>query len=118
MQKSSPENKSRRPWALWAVTAALLAGVLGWYALDGRAHEAHSQPLDTASIAGAGPLDINTATADELDGLPGIGPALAQRIIDRRETAGPFRGEEDLLAVEGIGPATYEDLTPYIGFSS
>ncbi len=118
MQKSSPKNKAGRPWALWALTAALLAGVLGWYALDGRAHEVCSEPLDTASIAGAGPLDINTATADELDGLPGIGPALAQRIIDRRETAGPFRGEEDLLAVEGIGPATYEDLAPYIGFSS
>ena len=118
MQKSSHKNKSRRPWALWAVTVALLAAVLGWYALDGGPHEVRSEPLDAASIAGAGPLDINTATADELDGLPGIGPALAQRIIHRRETAGPFRDGEDLQSVEGIGPATYEALAPYIGFSS
>ena len=77
-----------------------------------------SAPLDGAALTAAfSPLDLNSATAEELDGLPGIGPALAQNIIDRRESAGPFRGPEDLLAAEGVGPAIWEDIAPYVCFS-
>lgn len=54
------------------------------------------------------PLDINTANLEELETLTGIGPVLAQRIIDWREENGPFRTVEDLLEVKGIGPATLE----------
>ena len=53
-----------------------------------------------------GPVDINTAGLDELQRLTGVGPALAQRIIDYREEHGPFRTAEDLLEVQGIGEAT------------
>ena len=52
------------------------------------------------------PVDINTAGLDELQKLTGIGPALAQRIIDYREEHGPFQSVEDLLEVKGIGEAT------------
>lgn len=55
-----------------------------------------------------GPVDVNTAGLDELQRLTGIGPALAQRIIDYREEHGPFRTVEDLLEVKGIGEATLE----------
>jgi competence protein ComEA len=58
----------------------------------------------------AGPLNLNTATVTELDGLPGIGPVLAQRIVDHRETAGPFGSVEELDDVPGIGPATAAEL--------
>ena len=58
----------------------------------------------------AGRVDLNRATARELDALPGIGPVLAARIIDHRERAGRFRRIEDLLAVRGIGPRLFERL--------
>ena len=56
------------------------------------------------------PLDLNSATAAELDRLPGIGPELARRIVAYREVHGPFAAVEDLLRVEGIGPVTLERI--------
>lgn len=61
-------------------------------------------------------LDLNTATAGELESLPSIGPVLAGNILRYREEHGPFQSPEDLLAVEGIGEKTLETLTPYITF--
>lgn len=60
--------------------------------------------------AGGGLLNINTATVAELDTLPRIGPAIAQRIIDHREANGPFASIDDLGEVPGIGDATLEGL--------
>jgi competence ComEA-like helix-hairpin-helix protein len=59
-------------------------------------------------------LNINTATAAELELLPGIGPALAGRIIEDRTAAGPFRSVEDLDRVKGIGPKTMDRLRELI----
>ena len=59
-------------------------------------------------------VNINTASAEELDGLPGIGPVLAQRIVDEREANGPYTGAEDLTRVEGIGQAIVESIQDHI----
>lgn len=68
------------------------------------------QPADEseASPAGGRRIDINSAVAAELALLPGIGPALAERIIEDRERRGPFRRVEDLDRVKGIGPRIVE----------
>lgn len=59
---------------------------------------------------------INSATLAELQTLPGIGPAMAERILAHREANGPFQSLADLDAVEGIGPATLERLEPLLAF--
>ncbi|HET6911664.1 MAG TPA: ComEA family DNA-binding protein [Mycobacteriales bacterium] len=63
-----------------------------------------------ASGAGAGPVDLNSATVDQLDALPGVGPVLAQRIIDWRQQHGGFRSVDDLQQVPGIGARKFADL--------
>ena len=55
-------------------------------------------------------LNPNTATAPELEKLPGIGPSLAQAIVEYRQSHGPFQRPEDLLQVPGIGPAKLEQI--------
>lgn len=69
-----------------------------------------------AAGSGPGTINVNTADAATLEQLPGIGPALAARIIDHREQVGPFGSLEDLDAVSGIGPAMMERLDGLVGW--
>ncbi|MCU1691923.1 MAG: DNA-binding protein [Frankiales bacterium] len=55
-------------------------------------------------------VDLNTATSADLDGLPGIGPVLAERIVDYRTAHGPFRSVDQLREVSGIGESKYQSL--------
>ena len=57
-----------------------------------------------------GPLDLNRASESEIEGLPGIGPAVAARIVARRDSIGRFRRVEDLDSIKGIGPALIEKI--------
>ena len=59
-------------------------------------------------------LDLNTATAEELQALPGIGPVRAQNIVDYRTQNGPFQSPEELAAVEDIGPGTLDTVRDLI----
>jgi len=78
-------------------------------------------PGSGTSIGGGGAtgaagalVNVNTATLDELETLPGIGEVLGQRIIDYREQHGPFKSVQDLLNVSGIGDKRLADLRPKV----
>ena len=64
------------------------------------------------------PIDLNRATSEDLDAIPGVGPALAQRIVDYRKAHGPFKQVEALMAVSGVGPESLQKLKPYLGLGS
>jgi competence protein ComEA len=61
-----------------------------------------------------GVVNINTATAEELELLPGIGPARARAILEYRKTQGPFERVEDLTKVSGIGESAFERIRPHL----
>lgn len=76
--------------------------------------EATATPGSPEATTSAGRLNVNTATAPELERLPGIGPVLASTIITYRESHGPFRSVDDLLKVPGIGPARLSQIRDLI----
>jgi len=67
-----------------------------------------------AAPAVKGVVNVNTATAQQLQLLPRIGPSMAERIIAFRETNGPFKKVDELVAVRGIGSKSLENLRPYV----
>ena len=77
-------------------------------------HPARTLTPAGSAQKGSTPVNINTATAEELQTLPRIGPAMAQRIIAWREAHGGFRSVDELDAVPGIGPSMLENLRPLV----
>ena len=71
-------------------------------------------PSTRTGGSGEGLIDINTASAAELERLPGIGPVLAQSIVDYREAHGPFNTIEEIMDVQGIGKGVFEDIRELI----
>jgi competence protein ComEA len=70
-------------------------------------------PVPAGAAAGpssSAPVDLNTATAEQLDALPGVGPVTAQKIVDYRQQHGPYTSVDDLDAISGIGPAKIANL--------
>ncbi|MEY2710322.1 MAG: putative competence protein ComEA [Actinomycetota bacterium] len=68
----------------------------------------------SGAVSGARSVNINQATASELEDLPGVGQVTARRIIAWRQTKGPFASPEDLMKVEGIGPAKFAAMKPFV----
>lgn len=123
-------KKPRQNWLL-TVTAVFLAFTLGLFL--GRNHSrggvsvsvpaamlsapAQTEPADAATQPTQGysfPLNINSASEDQLQSLPGIGPVLARRIVAYREENGGFSQLEELMLVEGIGEKRLEEILEYI----
>lgn len=65
----------------------------------------------------AKPIDLNSATIEQLEQLPGIGPSTAKAIVQFRAKSGPFQRVEDLLAIHGISKKRLEVLRPYVTVS-
>jgi competence protein ComEA len=84
---------------------------------DARAEQASnvSATLDAASPVGDAPrVSLNHASREELEKLPGIGPALAARIVEHRERYGPFRRAEHLMMVRGVSERLFRQLRPRV----
>jgi competence protein ComEA len=75
-------------------------------------------PVTLSPASSIGPIDINSASQEELESLPGIGPVIAARIIAYREENGPFSKPEAIQNVSGIGPATFERIKDIIIINS
>lgn len=96
------------------LAAAGLAGMAVWFVAAG-GFSGGLVAYDRAPQGSTGySVDLNTASRVELLQLPRVGPALADRIIERRETSGPFTSVDELLDVPGIGAITLADLRPFL----
>lgn len=99
----------------WANDLALAQSVAGIDVIVGG--HSHTLPTEYPTLLEKKLLNVNTATREELEGLPGIGPVIAQRIIEWREMRGPFQRVEDLLLVSGIGPARLAAIRDLVSVS-
>jgi competence protein ComEA len=109
-------------WLLRRADQAVVAGLVlfallamaGWWIVQGgwqgRLIELDRLPPQTARFE----VDINSAEWPELSQLPGIGEALARRIVQSREQEGPFVDQQELRRVRGIGPRTLERIKPFL----
>ena len=90
--------------------AAIAAIALSAPALSAQSKTPAPKPAATA----AAPVNLNTATAEQLATIPGVGPKMAERIIDYRQKNGGFKKIEDLMNVSGVGEKSFLKMKPLI----
>jgi len=100
------------------MTRILMAAILG-IAMSAAATSAQSKSTTQKAATGAtataaAPVNLNTATAEQLATIPGVGPKMAERIIDYRQKNGGFKKVEDLMNVSGVGEKSFLKMKPLI----
>ena len=100
------------------MTRILMAAILG-IAVSAAAASAQSKSTTQKAATGAtataaAPVNLNTATAEQLATIPGVGPKMAERIIDYRQKNGGFKKVEDLMNVSGVGEKSFLKMKPLI----
>ena len=110
-----PRGASLLVTALLALLTSAATASPSW--ANERADEPATRRASSTETAVRSPVDVNTATAEQLQLLPRIGPVVARRIVEYRSAVGPFRKLEELLNVKGIGRRTLEQLQPFITLS-
>jgi competence ComEA-like helix-hairpin-helix protein len=119
-------SQDSRRALLWLVSAF---GAVAFARHDGRLHPTAAAPVvepaqptqnsaQAAALRDGRRMDVNRASAAELELLPGVGPSLAKRMIDAREHGGAFRSVEDLGRVRGLGAKTRKKLAKFLQFGS
>jgi competence protein ComEA len=99
------------------MTTRILIAAIAAIALSAPALSAQSKapaPKPTATATAAAPVNLNTATAEQLATIPGVGPKMAERILDYRTKNGGFKKVEDLMNVSGVGEKSFLKMKPLI----
>ena len=92
------------------MSAILIVGC----AVGASAQDATHRPAAKPAVSASAPINLNTATAAQLDALPGVGKATAERIVEYRQKNGGFKKTEDLMNVKGIGEKSFLKLKPLV----
>jgi competence protein ComEA len=92
------------------LTAAIAAIALSAPILSAQSKPPAARPAATATA----PVNLNTATAEQLATIPGVGPKMAERIVDYRQKNGGFKKVEDLMNVSGVGEKSFLKMRPLI----
>lgn len=100
--------------ALFMVLALVAAAALPAAAQQKAAGGSSKAAGRPAAAAPSAPVNLNTATQAQIEALPGIGPKVAQRIIEYRQKNGQFKKIEDVMNVKGIGEKSFLKLKPYL----
>ncbi|HEX6243811.1 MAG TPA: helix-hairpin-helix domain-containing protein [Polyangiales bacterium] len=119
-------SQDSRRALLWLVSAF---GAVAFARHDARLHPTPAAPVlespaaphdnkQAAALRDGQRMDINRASAAELELLPGVGPSLAKRLIEAREQRGPFRSLDELGRVRGMGAKTRKKLAKFLRFDS
>jgi competence protein ComEA len=95
---------------VWLPIFVLIALVVTAPSLSGMQSKAAPKPAAAASA----PVNLNTATAAQLETLPGVGAATAKRILEHRQKNGPFKKVEELMNIKGIGEKSFLKLKPLV----
>ena len=112
MKRNLGENTKAARALVVAVTLAVLPSCAKPTRIRSTVDETHSTANAPASVTGR--ININTASVEELEKLPGIGKALAARIVEHRENYGPFRKPEHLMVVPGISDRKFRTMRDLI----